>query len=115
MAIVTVTEENFDSILADNDLVVLDFWAPWCSPCITFNEVIEKVSEKCAGVVFAKLNIDEQPALKEEFDVQSVPAVLIVRSQTVVLAQSGVLPAGELIELIEQAKQLDPAALKKEG
>jgi thioredoxin 1 len=114
MAILTVTTENFDSILADNDLLAVDFWAPWCAPCVTFNAIIEKLAEKKPDLVFAKINIDEQPALAKEFDVQSVPAVLIVRSQVVVFAQSGMLPADALLELIEQAKGLNPADLKKE-
>lgn len=114
MAIIAVTEENFDSVVADNELIVLDFWAPWCNPCLSFNKTLETVSEKCPDVVFGKINIDEQPGLKKEFDVQSVPAVLVIRSQVVVLAQSGILPPNTLLELIEQAKRLNPADLKKE-
>lgn len=114
MAIVTVTKENFDSVLKENDLIVVDFWAPWCGPCHSFNAVVENMEKDFPEVTFAKINIDEQPELADEFDVKSVPAIMVVRAQVVVMAQSGTLPAKELRDLIEQAKQLDPADLKSE-
>lgn len=114
MGIVTMTQGSFDAVVAENDLLVVDFWAPWCAPCQSFNTIIEKLDEQNTGAVFAKINIDEQPGLANEFDVQSVPAVLVIRSQVVVFAQSGMMPADAVLELIEQAKQLDPQQLQKE-
>jgi thioredoxin 1 len=113
MAIITITEQNFDSVVAEHDLLVVDFWAPWCAPCQTFNAIVDKLDEELVDISFAKINIDEQPELAKEFDVQSVPAVMILRTQTVVFAQSGLLPADALRELIDQASKLDPAELKK--
>lgn len=111
MPIVTLTEENFDATVSESDLVVLDFWAPWCSPCRSFNAVIEAIHEDCADVLFAKVNIDEEAALAEEFEVKSVPAVLVVKKQVVVFAQSGLMPKDALLELIDQARTLDVSNL----
>ena len=115
MTIQTVTSENFDQVVAEHDLVVVDFWAEWCAPCLSFNPVLERVAERYPDVAFAKVDIEDQTDLAKEFDVQSVPAVLILRSQVVVYAQTGALPANALIELIEQAKSLDPSQLDDQG
>lgn len=114
MAVIVVTEHNFDAVVAQHDLLVVDFWAPWCAPCQNFNAIVEKLASELVDVCFAKINIDEQPELAREFDVQSVPAVMILRSQTVVFAQPGLLPVDALRQLIDQALKLDPAVLKKQ-
>lgn len=113
MAIVTVSKDNFDAVVENNDLVVADFWAPWCGPCQSFNTVVENLEKDFPDVTFAKINIDEQAELADEFDVKSVPAIMVIRSQVVVMAQSGTLSASALRDLIEQAKQLDSADLQK--
>ena len=115
MAIVTVTLDSLDSLLAENELIVVDFWAQWCKPCLSFNKVVEAVSEEYPDVLFAKVNIEDEPELAREFDVQSVPAVLILRSQVMVYAHSGAMPAAALTELIEKAQNLDVSHIKEEG
>ncbi len=112
MAIVTITEQNFDAVVAEHDLIVVDFWAPWCAPCHSFNSILEKLDQELPDVHFGKINIDQEPALAKEFDVQSVPAVMILRSQVVVFAQTGLLPVHAVRELIDQAKALNPDELE---
>jgi len=101
-----LNQENFDEIVDRHPVVLVDFWAKWCKPCRSFSQVIEQVAPRYPQVIFASVDIDEQKELAEEFAIKSVPAVMIIRNQTVVFAQSGALTAGNLAELLEQAQKL---------
>jgi len=102
----TLNQQNFDEIVNNNAVVLVDFWAKWCMPCRSFGQVIEQVAPRYPRVIFATVDVDEQKELAEEFAVKSVPSVMIIRNQTVVFAESGALTAGNLIELLEQAQRL---------
>lgn len=105
--IIVLTQQNFDAIVNDHAVVLIDFWAKWCGPCRAFTQVIEQVAPRYPQIIFASVDIDEQKALTEEFAVKSVPAVMIIRNKTVVFAEAGALSAGNLIELLEQAQKLN--------
>jgi adenylate kinase len=104
--ILALNENNFDEIIDQNPVVLVDFWAKWCAPCRSFTQVIEQVAPCYPKVIFANVDVDEQKGLAEEFAVKSVPAVMIIRNQTVVFAESGALSAGNLVELLEQTQKL---------
>ena len=68
MATVALTKENFEEVITGNDMVIVDFWAPWCGPCRAFAPTFESSSEKHADVVFAKVNTEEEPELAGAFN-----------------------------------------------
>lgn len=111
MNIITVTEKNFDEIIEKHDLLVIDFWAEWCAPCKSFTKVIEKVSEQYPEFTFGSINIDNEKELAQEFKIRSIPAIMILRNKVIVYAESGALSAASLMDLLDQAKALDPADL----
>lgn len=113
MAIMDLTKDNFNETLENNDIVVLDFWAKWCGPCLSFKPVFQQVSEKFPQVTFAQVNIEEEPSLAEDFDVRQIPLIMILREQVVLFSEAGTMPASALSDLIEQAKALDMAEVKK--
>ena len=113
MATVEVTKDNFDSI-AGKDLVILDFWAPWCGPCRSFSPVFESASDKHADIVFGKINADEEQELAGAFSVRSIPYVMVMREKVIVFAQAGALPAEGLESIIEQTRALDMEAIHRE-
>ncbi len=107
MAVVELTQENFESTVADNSFVVVDFWAPWCGPCRTFAPVFEKVSEDHGDIVFAKVNTEEEQQIAAHFQIRSIPTLMIFRDQVIIFSQPGALPEGSFRELLTKAGELD--------
>jgi thioredoxin len=107
VATVELTDANFEDIITKNDIVIVDFWAPWCGPCRSFAPVFEQVSEKFPGVVFAKVNTEEQQALAGHFQIRSIPTLMVFRGQVILLAQPGALPAAALTQIVEKTQALD--------
>ena len=114
MAVVEVTKENFEEVVTKNDMVMIDFWAPWCGPCKSFAPVFEAASEKYPDIVFAKVNTDEQQELAGHFAIRSIPTLMLFREMVVLFQEPGALPASALDELITQARALDMAQIHKE-
>ncbi|MDF1654327.1 MAG: thioredoxin family protein [Coxiellaceae bacterium] len=110
--ITELTEDSFDAFVEKHDLIVIDFWAEWCGPCKGFAEVIKLAAEQHGDVAFASVDIDKEKGLAEEFNVRSVPWLMILREQVAVYDESGALPAQALDDLIEQARNVDIAKLK---
>lgn len=114
MAVLELNDENFEQTVLNNDFVVIDFWAPWCGPCRGFAPVFEAASEKYEGIVFAKVNTEEQQGLAGHFQVRSIPTLMIFREKVIIYAQPGALPAGAFDDLIARAKEVDMAQVHAE-
>jgi thioredoxin 1 len=73
-----VTEESFEAeVLAAGRPVVVDFWAPWCGPCMVIAPALEQLAESTEKIEFVKLDVDENPVVASQYEVLSIPTVIL--------------------------------------
>ena len=114
VATVQLNKGNFEDVVTENDIVIVDFWASWCGPCKSFEPVFEAASEQHRDIVFGKVNADDEQELAAAFSIRSIPYVMLMREKVVLFAQAGALPAEGLESVIRQARALDMARVHKE-
>jgi thioredoxin 1 len=114
MATVELTKENFEQVVTGSDMVVVDFWAPWCAPCRAFAPTYEAASERHEGVVFAKVNTEEEQELAAAFSIRSIPTLMLFREKVILYAEPGALPPAALEEILAKAKAVDMQSVLKE-
>lgn len=107
MAVIELTSENFEATIKDNPFVMIDFWATWCGPCRSFAPIYDKVSEDHGDIVFAKVNTEEEMQIAAQFQIRSIPTLMIFRDNIIVFSQPGALPEGSLRDLLAKAGELD--------
>lgn len=112
MATVELTTDNFAQTLADNDIVLVDFWAAWCGPCRQFGPIFEQVSEKFPEVTFGKVDTEAQAELARAANITSIPTLMAFRERVLVFSQAGAVGASELTKLVEAVGALDMDEVK---
>ena len=115
--ILDINEEQFTEKvleLSSSSLVLVDFWAPWCGPCLQFAPTFKEASEKIEGVTFAKVNTEDEQALGAHFGIRSIPTLMIFREQIGIFSQPGSMTAKDLEDLLDKAKSIDMDEVRKE-
>lgn len=105
MAVIELTKQNFQSEVAESkEKVLIDFWASWCGPCRMVSPIVDEIEEESpAGVKVCKVNVDEQPELAQQFQVMSIPTLLVMKDGKPVASSVGARPKQFIVKMIEEA------------
>lgn len=98
--VLEITNANFEAeVLKADKAVLIDFWAPWCGPCRMQGPVVDALAEEQSDFVVAKLNVDEAPALAQQFGVMSIPTIVVMKDGAVAAQAVGVQSKDALLAL----------------
>lgn len=101
MAVLKVTKENFNSEVLESDKpVLIDFWAAWCGPCKMLSPVVDEIAEETDSAKICKINVDEQPELARQFQVMSIPTLILVKDGRMVKQSVGVKPKASILGML---------------
>lgn len=99
---ITLTQENFKAeVIEAKGTVLVDFWAAWCGPCQMLSPVVDDVAEALPDVKVGKVNIDEQPDLAAQFDVMSIPTLMVFKDGQEVEQSVGVIPKESILKMVQ--------------
>jgi thioredoxin 1 len=101
MAVLNITKDNFQKEVMESDKVVLlDFWADWCGPCKMMAPQIDAIAEERPDLKVGKVNVDQQQELAVEFQVMSIPTLVVIKNGEVVKKSIGMVPKEQVLSLI---------------
>ena len=106
MSALNITKQNFqEEVLNSDKKVLIDFWAAWCGPCRRVSPVIEEIAEERPDVKVCKVNVDEQQELAAEFQIMSIPALVVMEHGKIVNQSVGARPKAQILDLLSGRRQ----------
>ena len=100
MSVIKINKENFETVKNSDKPVLLDFYADWCGPCRMVGPIVEEIANEHPEYVVGKINVDEEPALAQEFGVMSIPTLVVMKDGKVVRQVAGARPKAQILALL---------------
>lgn len=101
MSVIHVDKYNFQNEVMESDKpVLLDFWAPWCMPCRMVGPILEEIAEERSDIKVGKINVDEQPELAGQFQVMSIPTLLVIKNGKIVNQSVGAMQKEAILAML---------------
>ena len=101
MSVISVNENNFDEIKNSEQIILLDFYADWCGPCRMVSPIVDEIAKENPDYLVGKINVDNEPKLAQDFDVSSIPVLLVMRDGKIVNQSVGAKTKQQILAMIE--------------
>ena len=101
MSVVKLNKDNFKEFVNSEKKVLVDFYADWCGPCRMLSPIVDQIADERDDIVVAKVNVDDEPELSQEFGVISIPSLIVFKDGNVVNRSSGARPKADVLKLLE--------------
>ena len=101
MSAINVNKNNFqEEVIQSDKPVLLDFWAPWCGPCRMVVPLVEEIANERSDIKVVKINVDAEPELASQFQIVSIPTLLVVKDGNVVNRSMGAKPKAQILAML---------------
>ena len=101
MSAININKNNFQNEVMDSDKpVLLDFWAPWCAPCRMVIPSVEEIAEERSDIKVGKVNVDEQSELASQFNVMSIPTLMVMKNGKIVNQATGARSKQQILAML---------------
>ena len=102
MAVIELTTQNFNEEVLQSDVpVMVDFWASWCGPCRMVSPIVDEIAEENDSIKVCKVNVDEQQELASEFQVMTIPTLVVIKNAQIQNRSMGVKPKEEILDMVQ--------------